>query len=519
MNSLRTLGALLAGCFVTLSLAPFKVWPLAILAAALLYHCLKNRRPQVAACLVFVFSLALFGSGASWVYVSIHEFGYIAAPLAAVFTALFCAVLALINTIAWLPFCWLGTTSKPDGTGGTGRLLLFASTALFAEWLRGWIFTGFPWLFAGYGQVDGPLAAWAPIGGVYLASFIVYLSGATLAELAQLRLRGLLQARQRRTLSLAALLATGWLLTPLLGKVAWTQVDGKPVSVSIVQTNISQHDKWRPELLRQSLELYESMSSAEWAASDLVVWPEAAVAREYHAGRFFLLQMASLASRHNSALLTGVPWRDQDQRGGSRMHNSVVALGAAEGVYHKQKLVPFGEYIPLENLLGPLLEMIALPLSSMAAGDAGQQPLQVHGWHTQPLICYEVVYPSLAARAAQASDALLTVSNDAWFGASLGPLQHLQMARMRALENGRYMIRSTGTGISAIIDHRGNSVVQSGQFTAETLRGEILLRSGNTPWTAGGYWLLPLANALLLAGLAFISIRDRKRSSQKECGA
>ncbi|MGB5323878.1 MAG: apolipoprotein N-acyltransferase [Pseudomonadales bacterium] len=502
MNYARVFYALLAGAFITLSLAPFDVWALALLAAALLFHVLQNTAPRTASLYIFLYSAALFGSGASWVYVSIHEFGFVAKPLAIFLTVLFCASLALINTFAWLPYTH-GRRRRLDATGSlrlTG-IMLFAATALFAEWFRSWIFSGFPWLYAGYSQVTGPLAGWAPLGGVYLVSFLIYLSGALLAALTGVRLRGL-RTRQNRSIAITTCAVAGcWLLAPLLTLPEWTREQGQPRSVSLVQANISQHDKWRPEKLLDSLSIYRSMSENEWPESELVVWPEAAVAREFHASKPFLSRMDALAGSYSSSLLTGVPYRSGNRDGEQRIHNSVVMLGNGEGVYHKRKLVPFGEFIPFESMLGPLLEIIALPLSSMGAGDAAQQSLRIQDWQTLPLICYEIVYPGMSARAARQSDVLLTISNDAWFGRSLGPLQHLQMAQMRALENGRYLLRGTGSGISAVIDNRGRILQQSKQFTAETLRGKVYLRTGTTPWSAGGYWIMPLANCLLIIAL------------------
>ncbi|MBT8151824.1 MAG: apolipoprotein N-acyltransferase [Gammaproteobacteria bacterium] len=530
MSYAKVFYAVLAGVFVTLSLAPFHVWPLALLATALLFHVTSKAGAKQAFFYCFLFSLALFISGASWVYVSIHEFGYIAMPLAILLTLLFCVCLALINALAWLPFTlFCGAQPGVKDNESSHAIVLFAATGLFSEWLRGWIFSGFPWLYLGYSQTGGPLAGWAPIGGVYIASLLVYLTGAVLTSLFHVRLKGL-RSRAKRPLLLAAVLtACCWVVGPLLLAIEWVKPQQSSKNVSLVQANISQHDKWRPEMLANTLALYNEMSAEEWPQSDLVVWPEAAVPREYHASANFFSRMHTLAASYSSTLVTGVPFRGAtdsnspvsnaagaqapgSEQGTAQVHNSVVALGNGQGVYHKQKLVPFGEYIPLESMLGPVMQMITLPLSSMGRGDKNQPALQVQDWHTLPLVCYEIVYPALAAKAARQSDFLLTLSNDAWFGRSIGPLQHLQMAQMRALENGRDLVRSTGSGVSAIIDHKGKTKTASEMFRAETLRGEIVSRQGQTPWTAGGYWLIPLLNLLLLGAIVAGRLRAQKRN-------
>jgi len=153
--------------------------------------------------------------------------------------------------------------------------------------------------------------------------------------------------------------------------------------------------------------------------------------------------------------------------------------------------VPFGEYVPFATLLGNLMAFFELPVSTMQAGNANQPPLAIDDWESQPLVCYEIVYPTLSAQAARVSDVIITISNDSWFGASLGPLQHLQMAQMRALETGRYVLRGTGNGVSAIINNHGEIIQRSEQFKRQLLHGEFYLTANNTPWVTAGYWLIP----------------------------
>jgi len=490
----RSFCALISGALITLSLAPFAFWPLAIIATAILFVVLQQQSIKRSFWLGWFFGLGLFGTGASWVYVSIHEFGYTSIYLAAFLTFLFCGGLAFCCAITWALYAWLLKkntvvfNSSPSITTAmqsvtSQQLILFAAVWVCGEWMRSWLLTGFPWLFIGYSQTESLLAGWAPIVGVYGVSFIICISGAVISHLLFLR-QGF---HTHRTLLTAVALC--WFIAIPLKYVQWTLPAGEPQQVSMVQANISQHDKWRREYRQPTLTLYKNLSEPYWESSDLIIWPEAAIPMYYQYANDFLDQMDVLAAKHQSALLTGIPSRDTHS---DNSYNSIITIGNGNGVYHKQNLVPFGEYIPFANLLGNVLAFFELPASTMHAGNTDQAALTIQQWQSKPLICYEIVYPGLTAKAAGVSDVLITVSNDSWFGASIGPLQHLQMAQMRALENGRYVLRSTGSGVSTIINPAGQIVARSEQFEQTVLTGEFKLMQQNTPWTRYGYWLTPL---------------------------
>ncbi|MDH4041784.1 MAG: apolipoprotein N-acyltransferase, partial [Gammaproteobacteria bacterium] len=208
-------------------------------------------------------------------------------------------------------------------------------------------------------------------------------------------------------------------------------------------------------------------------------------------------------------LFVGAPYLAEQ---GDGYFNSVIAVGQGEGVYHKQHLVPFGEYVPLERQLRGLIAFFDLPMSAFSSGPPDQPPLRAGAYRVAPFLCYEVVYPELVARSARNSDLLLTISNDSWFGKSIGPLQHLQMAQMRALENGRYMIRGTNNGVSAIIDQRGQIVARTDQFVEATLTGDVEVMLGNTPF--GTFGVTPVIAgcgvALLLMFLMYLGFWREK---------
>lgn len=477
--------ASIAGAGVTLSLQPFHLWPLAIASAGILYWLLIAKPLKQSYLIALAFNAGLFLSGASWVYVSIHEFGYASPLLASLLTILFCGGIAAINAASLCCFALIPANRQKQLIG----IMCFASIATASESIRAWVLTGFPWLNIGYSQTDAPLSGYAPIFGVYGISFLIYLLGALCVDICGNRQASLYRIgkTQGRGIALVTTIVLGGLA---LQQVSWTTISDRPQRVAMIQANISQHQKWQPSQLQPTLALYQKMSEDYWQTNDLIIWPEAAIPAFYQQVSPYFQQLNLLAVQQGSALLSGIPTIGNEQYQRRPPRNSVIAVGNASGVYHKEHLVPFGEYVPLENIFGKLMAFFELPMSGMQAGEADQEPLFIHDWRSRPLICYEIVYPTLTAKAAAVSDVLITVSNDSWFGKSLGPIQHLQMAQMRALENGKYLLRSTGNGISAIINQQGKIVSRSEQFSREVITGEFFLSSGSTPWTQFGYWLI-----------------------------
>ena len=484
--------ALAAGALTPLSMAPFDYWPLALLSLGLLYLGLRELTPKQAAWRGWSYGFGLFGAGTSWIYVSINVYGGASPLLAGLLMLLFSAAVALFFALpAWLWSRWLRNTP------GVGNALVFGALWVAQEAFRGWFLTGFPWLYAGYSQLNGPLAGLAPLGGVWLIGFVLAGSAALLVNLPSLR-------QQTRALSSGLLLlALLWGGGLGLSQHSWTQPAGPALSVAMVQGNVAQNMKWDPAQLNAQLALYRDLSISAKRV-DLLVWPETAVPVLKEQASGYLDAMHSFANSRNSALITGVPVRELDARGDKRFYNAITVVGEGQGTYLKQKLVPFGEYVPLQELLRGLIAFFDLPMSDFARGPADQPLLQAKGYQIAPYICYEVVYPEFAAGLAAQSHLLLTVSNDAWFGHSIGPLQHLQMAQMRALEAGRWMIRATNTGITTLIDPFGQLTTQLPQFEQGVLYGEVLPMQGLTPYLRWGSWPLTLGCALLLLGAALL---------------
>lgn len=475
--------SLLAGASLPLAFAPFGWYPLAVPALAALFALWLSSSSHQAFWRGWLFGLGMFGVGTSWVYVSIHYFGNIEPAVAAVVTVLFVATFALYPGLLG----YLLTRLFPQPSPGK-LLVVFPAGWTLAEWVRGWFLTGFPWLDLGYSQIDSPLSGIAPLLGVYGVSWVTAFSAALLLVI--LGWQG--TWRLRAVLGLILLWGTAW----LPGQVNWVQPQGPAVRVSLVQGNITQDMKWNPDQLQPTLDLYRRLTEEHWD-SKLVIWPETAVPDFYHeVAKGFLADMAAEARANHTDLLTGIPVFDFTTE---RYYNSIISLGAHEGFYYKHHLVPFGEFFPLRSVLSAVQGFFEVPMSDFSSGALGQPPLRAASFRIGASICYEAAFGEEIIRSLPAADLLVNVSNDAWFGDSLAPHQHLQMARMRALEGGRYLLRATNTGISAIIDPRGRLVATSPQFQVHVLTGTVRAMRGATPYVVYGNVPVILGLGVLIA--------------------
>ena len=467
--------AALAGALTTLSLTPFNLWPLGLLSIALLYQGLAQLEGRHALWRGWSWGIGLFASGVSWIYISIHVHGNAALPLAALLTGGLVACLALIPALtAWLWARWLRPQATP-------WLACFGFAALWVaqEFFRGWFLTGFPWLYQGYAHTDTWLAGWAPLGGVWLLSFFTVLSACLLSEWSLWRQR-------LPAIGIVTLLLAVWGGGGLLRQIDWTSPAGAPLSVALIQADIEQERKWDPAHVDYTLATYRDMSYAQSPDTDIIVWPETAVPVLSSRAMPFVQGMAANLAQQGTTLITGIPVDELDSDGTLRIYNGIMVAGEHSHHYLKHKLVPFGEYVPLEDLLRGLIAFFDLPMSSFSRGPLQQEPLEAAGYRLAPFICYETVYPDFAARLAARSELLITISNDSWFGDSIGPLQHLQMARMRAIETGRWMIRGTNNGVTALIDYKGRITARIPQFQQLALHGKVQPRQGLTPWLRWG---------------------------------
>lgn len=472
------LGALLAplaGVFLPLSLAPYDIWPFGILSIGVLALITLQRTGKQCLWLAFLFGLGMYGLGASWVFVSIHTFGNSPFGLALLLTALFVAGLSLAFSLPfWIYGRWLSRLPY-------GLLLGFPAIWALDEWMRSWLLTGFPWLYLGYGHLQTPLAGWAPVLGV----FGVGLLAALTACVALHCLRDVFGRRFSRTAVTGVLtVSIIWVCGVVFRLHDWTMLDEKPITVGMAQPSIPQDRKWDPAFLPETFRIFKTLSRDLWQY-DWVIWPEAAIPLMYHEAESSLANLDAQARKTRSVFITGILY---DELQPERYYNSILALGLGSGITYKTRLVPFGEYMPLESLLRGLIDFFDLPTSIIHPGPAYVSGLQAGDYTIAPSICYEVVYPDLVAERAANSHVLLTVSNDAWFGRSIGPVQHFQMAQMRALETGRYMVRSTNNGLSGIIDPKGQTIVQGNRYTREAITGEVYAAYGKTPFLLWRSW-------------------------------
>lgn len=471
--------ALIAGALLPFSLAPYNHWFLSIIATTSLALLLKGLNGRQAIMRSYLFGVGMYGSGVSWVYGAIHDFGHTATPLAFALTAIFVLGMAILFA---LPFYLYG---KFTSRSRAGYIFGFSAVWLIGEWFRSWILTGFPWLFAGYAHLDTWLSGWAPVIGVMGIGFLSVLSGTLMAEFLQqmtLVLRPERKADHWRLTSCILLISAIWSSGYLMQGKNWGTHVEESASVTIIQPNIPLEVKWNPAFREDIMDTLTKLTEPHWD-SNIIIWPEASVPLMYHQSGLFFEELAKKAEAHQSGLITGVLYDDPSP---GIYYNSVTGIGATQGIYFKQRLVPFGEYVPMEDLFRGLINFFNLPMSIIYPGPKDQDILHYKNYKISPSICYEIVYPDLVARMAKDAQLLLTISNDAWFGTSIGPKQHFQIARMRALENHRYLIRGTNTGISGFIDPYGKVVVKGKQFDEETIDHTIQFIKGATPYTRYG---------------------------------
>lgn len=488
----RLIMAWLGGAMFIFALAPYYFWIIALLSPMVLYWLLSPQHSNKlsnwrAFWLGEMYGMGLWCVGAFWLYTSIHTYGNTPVPIALLMIAVMGLGMGLFHGLLAVVF------NRFVGK----QPLSFASLWVVQEWLKTWLFTGFPWLFVGYAYTEQAwITSLAPVFGVLAISFVSVFVSASVVEATRQRLHFLIPSALMLIISVAL-----WLINP-----QWTTPKNTPnLKVSLVQGNIPQDMKWLVEYQMQTLGIYAGLSKSEWG-QDIVVWPESSIPMFQTEAMPFIVDMVKNAKDHNTAWLTGIPYVDISEYDPNvdayePFYNSVIALGTdAKGIYKKQNLVPVGEYIPFEGALNWALPELMSGSLSFRAGKPNQAPLSVKGHNVGVAICYEVAYPDTTRKNALNTDFLLTVSNDAWFGTSAGPLQHLQIVQMRSIETGRWFLRATNTGVTAIIDDKGNIVNRAKQFERTVLRGDVQARQGTTPFMRwGSYPILAIASLLLIA--------------------
>lgn len=488
-----------AGAALPLAFAPFEWYWLAPLAYAVLFQLWDGQSPRRSLLLGFAFGCGAFGTGTYWTFIAVREFGQAPLAIAVFLTVGLVAVLAaFVAAAGFVAARWL------QNRGAVAWLVTFPAAWVIAEWCRGWAFSGFGWLSAGYSQTDSWLMGYAPLGGVHAMGLAVMLSAGALLAL----VRG---DRWTRATALAVLVAV-WGVGALVRDRAFTRPSGEEISVALVQGAIEQDFKWRPEELPGMMELYLKLTRQS-ADADLVVWPEAAIPTldEYVAP--YLEAVRRETTARGGTVLLGILRRDAP--GSERYQNVLRALTPTPQVYIKRHLVPFGEYFPVPGFVREWMRLMNLPYSDLVPGTKDQPTIEASGQRIAVTICYEDVFGAEQLAFLPAATLLVNVSNDAWFGDSIAPHQHLQIARVRAAEAGRYMLRATNTGVTAIIDPRGDVRATLPQFEAAVLEGRAQGYVGATPYVRVGNLpvLIAAFGMLLAASGAMAPWAWRKRRS------
>ena len=486
-----------SGASLTLAFAPFNLWLITIPALALAFRQIikLKHKPFLAG---WLFGAGWFGAGVSWVHVSIADFGGLPLIASIGLMALLCSYLALYPALA------VKLTAKYFPTRLWPMTLPFFWVV--AEWLRSWMLSGFPWLSLGYSQLNSPLAGFAPIIGETGITALLVLSAALLALV-----------NNKRTVFNAALVISCLFVSGyMLSQHTWVKPK-QTYSVGMAQGNIAQSLRWVPEQDEPTMQTYWSLTEGLWS-NDLVVWPEAAVPKLEPLAQPFLAKVNERAFNENTALITGIVnynWETDEA------WNNLIVLGkrnedAAYPDYQyfhnnrfaKHHLLPVGEFVPFEDWLRPLAPLFDLPMSSFSRGGFQQPNLEANGIKLAPAICFEIAFPrQVMANVHADTDMIITVSNDAWFGRSHGPAQHLQIAQMRALEMGRPVLRATNNGITAFIDHKGKINAVLPQFEAASITAPVIATAGFTPYyhlQDLGVWFLVI---LLLIGAVVVKRR------------
>ena len=460
--------AFAAGLPMVLAFAPFG-WlaiPVACMAALLLT--LEGCAPRRAFWRGYLFGVGSFLTGLYWIHISIHDFGGAALALAVALMVLLVLFLAVYPAV----FAWVLSRFAPDSTP-VRHLAVAPALWVLVEWLRGWLFSGFGWLSLGYSQTDGPLRHWLPVLGVHGASLlVVMLAGACVT---------LLVVASRRRLWVLLPVGLVFACAAAFGGVRWTEPADRSIDVALVQGSVPQALKWRPDQLQPTVDLYLGLTDDHLDA-DLVVWPEAAIPTSRRNLDVVFDALRRRGAAGGTDFLVGAVAVDADS--GDPI-NTAIVLGASadeEQRYIKRHLVPYGEYFPVPDFVRRMIQWMDLPYQDFLAGPAHQPPLEVAGVTIAMSICYEDVFGAEMRAGLPEATVIGNVSNDAWFGASVAPHQHLQIARARAIEAGRMMLRGTNNGISAIIDADGRLAARSGQFEPEVLRGQITAYRGATPY-------------------------------------
>lgn len=456
----------LAGILFPFGFAPFHFPGLSILSIALFFGLLQQKPVKQSFLTGFIFGIGWASLGVSWIFISIHDYGHLDTISSAFITFIFVIYLALFPALMATTYQFLTPQKKR-----LHACVLFSALWCLTEFCRAKVLGGFPWLLLGYGQMDSPVKYILPITGIYGAGFIACMAATFLAE----------STYSAKAKFIWIIGFTLLLLFPLsLKNKTWSQTEEQPLSVGIVQANLSMRDKWDESLFWQLMQHYQSNLRTLINKVHLIVLPESAIPLPASYVSDYLESINSQAKQYNSSILLGIPHTDEKS---GQYQNTMVALGKAQGMYVKQHLVPFGEFIP--SPFQHVIEWLSIPIANLKAGSNQQAPIRVHNHFIASLICYELAYSELLRQQLPLAELIVSISDDGWFGHSFAMYQQLQMAQTLSMQSARYQIVANNDGLSSIIDEKGNILHSLAAFEASTLMGNIYPSKGTTPWV---YW-------------------------------
>lgn len=472
-----------AGALSVLAFSPFNLWWMSIVSLSLLLALLHVNCETRAFNAGYLFGIGMFGFGVSWVFNSLYDFGDAPWLVATLMTLVATLVLSFFPAVVIKLYVKISFNIKSRAA----LLVLFTCLWVLFEWLRSWVLTGFPWLLMGHTLVDSPITGIIPILGVFGGSAVIAVLSVAIFNIFVVD-----KSNQIKWFVFVLIFS---LVNYSLNEVTWTEaVNSEPIRVAAVQANIPFEMKWDKSRRNDIYQTYLELSRKHWD-SEIVVWPETAIPTFYRvANQDFIPLLDEELKRHDVELISGVFTYEP---GTERIFNSLVTVGAETEIYNKQHLVPFGEYLPMRWLFEFFRTFVTIPMSDLSAGE-GSSIVTLKDIPVGVSICYEAAYPEEINRALPEAQLLINVTNDAWFGNSFAPHQHLQIARTRSLETGRYMIRAANTGVSAIIDHKGQIVTQSGQFVDAVVNGDVWPMNGSTPFIRWGNWAIISSLSVLL---------------------
>ncbi len=463
--------ALVAGLMLPMAFAPFELYFFAPLSLAVLFFLWRFVPPGVAALRGGIFGVGVFSSGLYWLFNTFHEFASVSAPIAFIALLLFIIYLALFPAL-----CGYLVNRFSSDSDIPRLLLIYPALWTLLEWARGEWPVDFPWLQVGYAAINTPIASLAPIGGVFLVSWVT-------ALLAGIICYGITANQGRFAMSIVFVCITyfglGWF------EREWVKQADEPLQITIIQGNVLQETKWDPEYRKQIIERYKSLTqiNEEDQKTDVVIWPETAIpAYRAPLEDTFLKDIEDLMRSINADLLTGISDYNLVSHAS---YNSAMVVSDAPAIYHKRRLVPFGEYIPLRPFLGPILALFGYQKADFQRGTTAPV-LSLANTLAGVSICYEILFGEGIRDSLPASTWLVNITNDAWFGDTIAPYQHFQMARMRAKESGRMLVRAANTGISGVVDSDGRVLQRSNLNEQAVINSKVYPMRGATPWVKYG---------------------------------